>query len=162
MKAASYDGNTFSTTSLGFKNMSAIRILLQLIFALLSAVVVICLPDNNFSSSVAMLAVFALIIVVLGPCWPSQENIARWSKILKFTLPTNNPQVAIYVANYLCTAFCLYKAWDTFTNPTKELWRHEKTAFAIAGISGVIAFWVLLALACLAYGMATHAKSKKT
>ncbi len=142
--------------------MRAIRILLQLVFGLLSVAVVICLPDNDFSSSVAMLSIFALIIVVLGPCWPSQENIDRWTEKWKFQLPTDNQQVAVYVANYLGAALCLYKAWGTYTNPTKELWRYEKTPFAIAGINGVIAFWVLLAFACLAYGIATHAKSKKT
>ena len=46
--------------------MRAIRILLQIVFGLLSAVVLICLPDNDFSSSVTMLLVFALIIVFLG------------------------------------------------------------------------------------------------
>jgi energy-coupling factor transporter transmembrane protein EcfT len=142
--------------------MYAIRILLQIVFGLLSAVVVICLPDNDLSSSVVMLLVFALIIVLLGPCWPNQENIDRWAEKWKFQLPTDNLQVAIYVANNLGAAFCLYRVWDTYTNPTKELWRYEVTAFAIAGINGVIAFWVLLAFGCLAYGMATHAKSKKT
>ncbi|MBK8744246.1 hypothetical protein [Propionivibrio sp.] len=139
--------------------MRAIRILLQLVFGLLSTAVVICLPDNDFSSSVAMLLVLALIIIVLGPCWPNQENIDRWTEKWNFQLPTDNPKVAIYVANYLGTALCLYRAWHVYTDPTKELWRYEKTAFSIAGINGVIAFWVFLAFACLAHGMATHAKS---
>ncbi|MFO1345586.1 MAG: hypothetical protein U1E85_04735 [Rhodocyclaceae bacterium] len=142
--------------------MRAIRILLQIVFGLLSAVVLICLPDNDFSSSVTMLLVFALIIVFLGPCWPNQENINRWTEKWKFQLPTDNPQVAIYVANYLGAAFCLYRAWDAYANPTKELWRYEATSFAIAGINGVIAFWVLLAFGCIAYGLATHAKSERS
>jgi hypothetical protein len=91
-----------------------------------------------------------------------QKNIGHWAEKWKYQLPTDNPQVAIYVANYLGGALCFYKAWGTYTNPTTELWRYEKTAFAIAGINGGIAFWVLLAFACLAYGIATHAKSKKT
>ena len=147
--------------ALGFQSMRTIRIFLQFIFGLLSAALVICFPDNDSASSLIMLSVFALIILVLGPCWPSQENLDHWTNKWKFQLPTDNPQVAIYVANYLGTALCLYKAWDSYANPTKELWRYEKTAFAIAGINGVITFWLFLAFACLAYGMAAHGKSKK-
>jgi hypothetical protein len=48
-----------------------------------------------------------------------------------------------------------------YTNPTQELWRYEKTAYAIAGIKGVIIFWLLLAVSCLVYEMVAHEKSKK-
>jgi len=146
---------------LGLQDMSAIRIILQVVLGLFSAAIVLCFSDNDAVSSLIMLSVFVFFILVLGPLWPSQENISRWSEKSAFRLPTDNQQVAIYVLNYLCAAFGLYKAWDTYANPTKELWRHEKTAYSIAGIKGVIAFWLLLAVACLVYGMIAHEKSKK-
>lgn len=141
--------------------MRAIRILLQFILGLFSAAVVITFSKNDPTSSLVMLSIFVLTILVLGPFWPSQENIARWTKEWKFQLPTDDPKVAIYVANLLGAAYGFYKAWDTYENPTRELWRYERTAFAVSGIKGVIAFWLLLAFACLIYVLVTHGKSKK-
>ena len=114
----------------------------RLFFGLLSAVVLICLPDNDFSSSVTMLLVFALIIVFLGPCYKPREHQPldrKW----KFQLPTDNPQVAIYVANYLGAAFVSTERDAYATNQGTVALRSN--LFAIAGINGVIAFWVLLA-----------------
>lgn len=144
--------------------MRALRIILQIIFGLLSAVIVLVFlraPGADYRSNLTMLAVFILFIVVLGPCWPSQENIDRWSEKGSFRLPTDNPDVAKYVGNYLISAYCFYHAWDVYTSPTGELWRYEKTAFAIAGSNGVVAFWIFLAFACLVYGVAAHAKSRR-
>lgn len=144
--------------------MRAFRILLQVIFGLLSALVVFVFlraPNADYVSNLGMLAFFVLIILVLGPWWPSQENIEHWSKKWKLQLPTDDTQVAIYIANLLGAAYGFYKAWDRYTNPTTELWRFEKTAYALAGTSGVVAFWAFLALACLAYGMSVYAKTRK-
>jgi len=96
----------------------------------------------------------------LGPWWPNQENIERWTQKWKLELPTDNPQVARYVVNFLFAAYGFYKAWETYENPTKTLWRFERTAYTIAGINGVIAFWLFLAIACLAYGTAAYGKTK--
>lgn len=141
--------------------MRAIRILLQFILGLFSAAVVITISDNDLTSSLVMLSIFVLTILVLGPFWPSQENIERWSKKWRFQLPTDDPKVAIYAVNFLGAAYGFYKAWDTHENPTRELGRYESTALAVFGINGVIAFWLFLAFACLIYGLVTHSKSKK-
>jgi len=140
--------------------MRVLRILLQIIFVLISLITIfLSRPLNgDYASTLVMLAIFVIIILILGPFWPSQENIDRWMKKWKFNLTTDDKQVAIYVANYLGSIFSFYHAWDTYVNPTNELWRHERTAFAVAGINGVIAFWIILGFACLAYGIATHSK----
>ncbi|MFT3959848.1 hypothetical protein [Propionivibrio sp.] len=109
-----------------------------------------------------MLTVFIFFIIILGPCWPNQENIDRWAKKWNFRLPTDNPDVAKYVGNYIFSAYCFYHAWDVFTNPSAKPWRYEKIAFAIAGSNGVVAFWIFLALACLVYGAIVHARSRRT
>jgi hypothetical protein len=146
--------------------MRIIRLLLQLIFGLLSAVIVLIFlakPNPNYVSDLSMLAFLILIIIVLGPCWPSQENLDRWSEKWKFDLPTDNPQAALYVFNVLGAIYGFYKAWNAYAIPiqAKDLWRIEKTAFTVAGVNGVIAFWLLLALACLLYGVAAYVKSRK-
>ncbi len=141
--------------------MRAIRILLQFILGLFSAAVVISFSKNDPTSSLVMLSIFVLTILVLGPFWPSQENIARWTKKWKFQLSTDAQKVVIYVVNLLGAAYGFYKAWDIYENPTRELGRYERTAFAVSGINGVIAFWLLLAFACLIYGLVIHGKSKK-
>jgi hypothetical protein len=141
--------------------MGVIRIILQVILVLFLAVIAFCFSGNNYVPLLVMLSVLVLFILVLGPLWPSPENLSRWAEKSNFRLPTDNPKVAIYVLNYLGGAFGLYKAWDTYTNPTQEFWRYEKTAYAIAGIKGVIIFWLLLAVACIVYAMVVHEKSKK-
>ena len=145
--------------------MRTLRILLQIIFGLLSASIIFVLlkkPGAGLTSDLTMLSIFILFVVILGPCWPSQESIDRWGKRLNFRLPTDNPDVAKYIANYVASAYCFYHAWGVFNNPTRDLWRYEKAAFAIAGAKGVIAFWILLAFVCLIYGAAAHAKSKQS
>lgn len=143
--------------------MHAFRIVLQIIFGLLSALIIFVFmraPNANYTSNLSMLAFIVLIILLLGPWWPNQENIERWTHKWKLQLPTDNPQVASYVVNFLCAAYGFYKAWETYEKPTKTLWRLEKTAYSIAGIHGVIAFWLFLAIACLAYGMIAYGKTK--
>ncbi len=144
--------------------MRSIRILLQVVFGLLSVLVIFVslrAPSADYASNLGMLALFVLTFLVLGPWWPSHEHIDHWSQKWRLHLPTDDPQVAIYVANFLGAAYSLYKAWDRHTNPAMELWRFERTAYAIAGTNGVVAFWVFLALACLAYGMGVYAKARK-
>lgn len=143
--------------------MRTFRILLQAIFGLLSALVVLVFlraPNADYVSNLGMLAFFVLAILVLGPWWPSRENIEHWSRNSKLQLPTDDPQVAIYIANFLGAASCLYRAWERYINPATELWRFEKTAYALAGPYGVIAAWVFLALACFAYGMSVYAETR--
>ena len=145
--------------------MRTLRIALQVIFGLLSAILVfvfLAAPNADYASNLSMLAVFVLIILVLGPWWPSAENIERWEKRWNFKLPTDNIEVAKYVANYLASAFGFYRAWYVYTNPTSELGRFENFPFAVAGKSGVIVFWVMIGFAGLAYGIAIHVRSRQT
>jgi len=144
--------------------MLLIRRGLQIIFGFVLAAVLYSWwksPNPNLEAAIGLSSTSLLIILILGPWWPSQENVDRLTQKSKLRLPTDNPQVAIYVFNFLCAAYSIYKAWDVYSNPVKELWQFEKTAFAIAGINGVIAFWLILAFGCLSHGASTYAKAKK-
>ena len=141
--------------------MRAIRIILQLIFGLLSAMIIFVfmqVPNADNNSNIAMLVFFILIVFVLGPLWPSQENTERWIEKVQF--PTDDIEVAKYVANFLGAAYGFYHVWEIYTNPTKELWRLEKTAFSIAGTNGVIIFWLVLSFACLFSGIKYYVKAR--
>jgi hypothetical protein len=84
--------------------MSVIRILLQIVFGLLSLVVVFFFlrgPNSNYATSLAMLAIFIAIILVLGPWWPSADKAHKW----KLNLPTDDPRVAAYL---LCAVLGSY------------------------------------------------------
>lgn len=139
--------------------MRVLRILLQIIFVLIS-LITIFLSKPVDGGTLVMLAIFVLIILILGPCWPSQENIERWGARSKWHFPTDDPKVAIYVANYLVAGFGFYRAWVIYAHPTEKLWSKEYAVFAIGGINGVIAFWIFLAFAALAWGIAAQRKAR--
>lgn len=139
--------------------MRVLRIVFQIVFGLLSALIIFVFlraPNADYLSNLLMLAFFIFIILLLGPWWPNEESIERWTRGWKLQLPTDNPRVALYLVNFIGSAIGFYKAWETYENPTKALWRFEKTAHSIAGTHGVIAFWLLLAIACPVYGMVAY------
>ena len=132
--------------------MRALRILLQIIFGLLAAVSTLLLfnvPQQEPGTILAPLAGSIFIILLLGPAWPNKENIERWTRKWKFDLPTDNPDVAKFVGSYL---FCA---------PAWELLRLEKIVFAIAGSTGVLGWWIVLAAACFVFGAVAQAKYRR-
>jgi len=145
--------------------MRAFRIVFQLIFGLLSAAIIfhfLITPNADYASGLTLLTLFVLVILVLGPWWPSPENILRWGENSKLRLPTDDPQVLNYVSSYIFAVWGFYEAWHMYSEPTKELWGLERTVYAIAGVNGVIAFWLLLAFAVLINGIKAHRKVKKS
>lgn len=144
--------------------MRALRILLQIIFGLLAAVSTLLLfnvPQQEHGTILVPLAGSIFIILLLGPAWPNKENIERWTRKWKFDLPTDNPDVAKFVGSYLFCAFCCYRAWDLYTHPAWELLRLEKIVFAIAGSTGVLGWWIVLAAACFVFGAVAQAKYRR-
>jgi hypothetical protein len=94
--------------------------ILQAIFGFLSVFVVIAfVRAPNYPLAYA-LAFFMFMILVLGPLWPNQENIDRWSQKLKLRALADNPQAPGYVSNFLSPFYSLYRACDTYANPTKS------------------------------------------
>ena len=117
--------------------------------------------DTNFAVNMAGFILFSAFILVLGPFWPSQENIEKWGRNSKFNLPTDNRAVALYVGNFLAAVFALCMAWDRYTNPTTRSWRLEKLAFVISGQAGVVATWLIVAIGCLTAGVVTYKKARQ-
>ncbi len=146
----------------GLHDMTAVRIILLIILGLLSAAIIIGISKNNPGPDLAMLSVLGFFMLIVGPLWPSGKIISRWAEKSTFRLPTDDPKVAIYVANFLGALYAVYMAWKTYTNPTRELWKYEKIAFSIAGTYGVIAFWLFIAVGCLMWVMITREKYKKS
>lgn len=144
--------------------MRVFRIVFQIVFGLLSALIVFVFlraPNVDYLSNLLMLAFFVFIILLLGPWWPNEKSLERWTQGWKLQLPTDNPRVVLYLVNFIGSASGFYKAWETYANPTKTLWRFERTAHLIAGTNGVIAFWLLIAIACLVYGMVAYGNRNK-
>lgn len=144
--------------------MRVLRILLQVAFGLLAVIVgasLLSAPKGSYGPLLVFLALIVLVILVLGPWWPNEENMARWSQKQKLDLPTDDPKVARRILSFLGVAVCLFMAWAHYTNPAAELWRIEKTIHAIAGTNGVVAFWVFLAFGGLASGVSASAKARK-
>jgi len=144
--------------------MFQFRVFALFVLGLLASIAFVGLFEregSSFESNLGAFIFFSLFILILGPFWPSPENIDKWGRKSKLDLPTDKPVVAMYVAYFLGAFYCFYKVWDTYTNPTGELFRLERTAFRIAGVSGVIVFWLILAIACLCCGVMTYAKTTK-
>jgi hypothetical protein len=131
--------------------MPVLRLLFQLIFMALSALVLLTFwhaPEPDFGAGLAVLAVFIFMILLLGPWWPSAPNIARWSARSHLKLIAQHPRVAA-VAPAAAAAACLYRAWLTLKQPDSPL-PLERPLFALAGHQGVTVLWLTLATVCAA------------
>ena len=145
--------------------MRVVRILLQLICGLVCTLLIAMLvwaPRAEYAEILPVMAISIFFMMILGPWWPNEQNVQRIANKSKFQLPTDNFDVARYVANFLGAAYLMYEAWDRYHYPAKELWRFEKIGAAIAGTNGAIGIWLVLACLCLADGIRTYIKSKKT
>jgi hypothetical protein len=122
-------------------------------------------PGAHFASEAGMLVFLSLFILVLGPLWPSAENIEKWHRKTKFNLPTDNPDVGLYVFCFATSLFSLSMAWHRYSDPVTNLWRMEKLASTLSGHAGIVAMWLIIAIGCLIGGIGTFRKTiraKKT
>ena len=128
--------------------MLILRILLQVIFGLLSLVVGVLLlgaPNPDYAVTLPMLVLFIGIILVLGPWWPSRDKAQKW----KLNLPTDDPRIAGILLSACVAIYAFYRAWDGYMNPDHEFVRFEKTIVALLGRDGVAAAWIVIGLGCL-------------
>ncbi len=129
--------------------MKVIRLLLQAIFGAL--VIAICVmeyskPSGVIVNHIGMVIVFVLIICLLGPWWPSRENIEKSAldPKSKFNLPTDKPEIAAKVLMFLLGCLSLHHSWERFANPNMELMRKEKLIFSLLGNNGLVLFFLAL------------------
>jgi len=137
--------------------MFIFRAVLIVIFGLLFVSVVAGISQSaghNKETDLTILALFAVIIVVLGPLWPSKEKIEN----SKRTLPTDNPKLAmpLFMAGLAIVSF--YFALNEWTSPTHSHSRLSTAVYFLFGSTGVMIFWVLLGFLCLFGGYTAYKK----
>jgi len=137
--------------------MLIVRTILLVIFSLLF----IGLLFVSFSNTTpinegtwSILGLFMIIILVLGPFWPSKEKIEN----SKFNLPTDNPKVAVPLFMVGLSLMSFYLAVNEWLSPSETHRRMVKTVYSLFGSTGVIVFWILIGFICL--GGAYHAYKK--
>jgi hypothetical protein len=139
--------------------MSVIRIFLQVVFGLLSLIVVFFSlrgPNPDYAANLPMLAIFIAIILVLGPWWPSADKAQKW----KLDLLTDDPRVAGYLLCAALGSYASYNAWDRYMDPTDEFMRFERSVAALAGPGGVVAAWIMIAIGCFASAVRFYRKRR--
>ena len=125
--------------------MKTLRTLLLVIFSLLFAAVLLSViqatgPDKY--AGLPVLWLFAAIIVVLGPLWPSKEKLEK----AKHDLPTDNPKLAAPLFKAALAFMCFYFAWSEWSYSPHAHSVRVKIIYSLFGSTGVIGFWLLLGL----------------
>jgi hypothetical protein len=88
-----------------------------------------------------------LIILLLGPWWPSKDKINKW----KFDLPTDDPAVAIPLLAAALSVYSFFRSWQIFVTPQRNFYRLERLVLALFGPEGVALAWAAFGLGS-AYG----------
>jgi hypothetical protein len=141
--------------------MLFIRRVLQLIFGLLLAAVLYShwkSPNPNYESTIGLSGIALLVILVLGPFWPSANKIERAKAILDRV--TGLPNATPVVVNVLGGLFALYEAWDSYAHSPREALRIERTIATLFGSGAVPVAWLFLAAGCAWYAYRFYRKSK--
>jgi hypothetical protein len=127
--------------------MLIVRRLLQVAFALVAAAVVfvtVKAPGGHLVSNLVFVAFCILIILLLGPWWPSVDKIGKW----KFNLPTDNPRIAFPLFGATLGAYALFRAWDTYARPSQDFYRFEIPIASLFGAEGVAWAWAAIGVGC--------------
>jgi len=127
--------------------MLIVRRLLQVAFALVAAAVAfitIKAPDGRLATHLAFIVFFILIILLLGPWWPSSDKIGKW----KLNLPTDNHKIAFPLAGAVLGVYALFQAWDIYARPNQDFRRFEIPIAAYFGAEGVAWAWVAIGVGC--------------
>jgi hypothetical protein len=121
--------------------MIFIRALLIIIFLLISSLVIFSSTKEINIQDFGILSIFFLIILVLGPCWPTKD---RQDRIVKFIGSSDLSKFIIYA---FVTFICFYYAAGAYFHPDQSYSRGiTKLIFDIFGSQGVIIFWLILSL----------------
>lgn len=141
--------------------MLGIRRVLQTIFGLLLAVVLYSswkLPNPNYEATIGLSGIAVVVLLILGPLWPSAGKIERGKSILDRV--TGLPDATPVMVNVVGGVFSLYEAWYSYTHTSRELHRFEKPIAALFGPNVVPIAWLLLAAGCAWYAYRFYRKSK--
>ena len=139
--------------------MRVVRRVLQILFGLLCLLLAfswVFSQKPDYAITLPWFGFFVLIILILGPWWPNEENTSKW----KLRLPTDDPRIAFPLLGGIVGLYAFYKAWDTFSSTGHDFHRFEKIVAAFAGPNGVAVAWVLIGIGCIA-GMARAGRGIK-
>jgi hypothetical protein len=130
--------------------MLLLRRLLQIVFGLLSAAVIFNMaksPTADFVADTTMVALFVLIILVLGPWWPGPDNARNWDWALKLDLPTDDPKIAAPLASAALGIYSLFHAWE-HTQPTPQFHGFERIIGQWSSHEGIALAWAIIGVSC--------------
>lgn len=143
--------------------MLLIRRLLQFALGCICVLLLFMMFDGGASHPsraelVGSLIFFILIILVLGPWWPSPDKVEKW----KFDLPTDNRNVAACIFGVIYFGYSFYTAWEIYMQPPKVFKRIFGLIAAIDGVNGVIAFWALNGCIGIFVTLSAHNRLKRS
>ena len=102
--------------------MLLIRRILQVAFGLVALAVLFTTlksPTAHLLTNIAFIGFFVLIILVLGPWWPSADKAQKW----KLSLPTDDPKVAFPLLVAALAVFSFFQAWEAYSQPNPHFHR---------------------------------------
>ena len=134
------------------KNQSTIQIrrLLQIVLGLAVSVVLITMlksPTADLVTDAILIALFVLIILALGPWWPSLTNARYWAWFSKINLPTDDPKIATPLFQLAMGMYSLFHAW-THTQPNQQFHRFERLIGPLSGHEGIALAWAIIGISC--------------
>ena len=124
--------------------MLIVRLLLQLASGLVALAALFFAIKSPSATNVAFVVFFILVILVLGPWWPSAEKAQKW----KLDLPTDDSKIALPLFAAAMGAFSFFQAWDAYTEPNQHFHRFEVFIARILGAEGVALVWLVVGLGC--------------
>ena len=130
--------------------MLLLRRLLQIVFGLLVLAVLDMMvesPTADLVSDAVMVGLFILIILVLGPWWPSPDNDRKWDWALKVNLPTDDPRIAAPLFKAAMGIYSLFHAWE-HTQPNPQLHRFERIIAPWSSHEGIALAWTIIGVSC--------------
>ena len=105
-------------------------------------------PTANLVTNTVFTGFLVLVILVLGPWWPSPDNYRKWDWALKLDLPTDDPKIAAPLAGAAMGAYSLFLAWSAHTQPNPKFQLIEKIVASFSGREGVALAWAIIGVSC--------------
>jgi hypothetical protein len=119
-------------------------------------VVTITSPGANILAEIVVMGFFVLIILLLGPWWPSADKAERW----KLDLPTDDPKVALPLFLAAVGAFSFFLAWDAHTQPNAHFRRLLGLVAQLFGADGVAIVFMVVGVICFARAWAAFDRKR--
>ena len=104
-------------------------------------------PTADLVTNAAFTGFLVLIILVLGPWWPSPDKPRNWGWALKLDLPTDDPKIAAPLASAAMGIYSLFHAWE-HTQPNPRLHGFERIIGPWSSHEGIALAWAIIGVSC--------------